>query len=158
MVQKIKAAVDTREDEQMMILARTDARSMEGLEAAMDRARAYQEAGADFLFIEAPLNIEELAAIPREVPGVHVCNLVVGGKTPLLPQKELAKMGFSVVLYANLALQASLMAMQKSLQHLHDHGSVNGIEDQLMMFKERQIMVDAPHFNALSDRYGERTV
>jgi 2-methylisocitrate lyase-like PEP mutase family enzyme len=110
------------------------------------------------LFIEAPLNIEELAAIPREVPGVHVCNLVVGGKTPLLPQKELAKMGFSVVLYANLALQASLMAMQKSLQHLHDHGSVNGIEDQLMMFKERQVMVDAPHFNALSDRYGERTV
>jgi 2-methylisocitrate lyase-like PEP mutase family enzyme len=158
MVQKIKAAVDTREDDQLMILARTDARSMEGLEAAMDRARAYQEAGADFLFIEAPLNIEELAAIPREVPGVHVCNLVVGGKTPLLPQKELAKMGFSVVLYANLALQASLMAMQKSLQHLHDHGSVNGIEDQLMMFKERQIMVDAPHFNALSDRYGERTV
>jgi 2-methylisocitrate lyase-like PEP mutase family enzyme len=158
MVQKIKAAVDTREDDQMMILARTDARSMEGLEAAMDRARAYQEAGADFLFIEAPLNIEELAAIPREVPGVHVCNLVVGGKTPLLPQKELAKMGFSVVLYANLALQASLMAMQKSLQHLHDHGSVNGIEDQLMMFKERQVMVDAPHFNALSDRYGERTV
>ena len=131
---------------------------MEGLEAAMDRARAYQEAGADFLFIEAPLNIEELAAIPREVPGVHVCNLVVGGKTPLLPQKELAKMGFSVIVYANLALQASLMAMQNSLQHLHDHGSVNGIEDQLMMFKERQIMVDAPHFNALSDRYGERTV
>lgn len=158
MVQKIKAAVDTRADDNMMILARTDARAVEGLEAALDRARAYQEAGADFLFIEAPLSNDELAAIPRELPGVHVCNMVVGGKTPLLTGQQLAALGYSVILYANVALQASMMAMQRTLQHLHENRSIAGVEDQLMMFKERQQMVDAENFNALSQRYGTRSV
>jgi 2-methylisocitrate lyase-like PEP mutase family enzyme len=158
MVQKIKAAVDTRQDSNMMILARTDSRAIEGLQAAMDRAHAYKQAGADFLFIEAPVSVEEMIAIPKDVPGVHVCNLVVGGKTPLLSQQELAQMGYSVILYANMALQASLMAMQQCLQHLHDKGSVQGIEDQLMMFKERQKMVNADNFNALAQRYGGRQV
>ena len=158
MVQKIKAAVDTRLDSDMMILARTDSRAVEGLQGALDRARAYQEAGADFLFIEAPLNVEELAAIPREVPGIHICNLVVGGKTPLLHRDELAKMGFAAIVYANVALQAALQAMEKSLKHLHDNGSIAGMEDQLMMFKERQQMVDAAHYNHLADKYGARAV
>ena len=158
MVQKIKAAVDTRADDNMMILARTDSRAVEGLEAALDRARAYQEAGADFLFIEAPLSNDELAAIPRELPGIHICNMVVGGKTPLLSRQELADLGYSVIVYANVALQASMMAMQRTLQHLHDQGSIAGVEDQLMMFKERQQMVDADHFNALAQRYGTRSV
>jgi 2-methylisocitrate lyase-like PEP mutase family enzyme len=158
MVQKIKAAVDTRTDDNMMILARTDSRAVEGLEAALDRARAYQEAGADFLFIEAPLSNDELAAIPRELPGIHICNMVVGGKTPLLSRQELADLGYSVIVYANVALQASMMAMQRTLQHLHDQGSIAGVEDQLMMFKERQQMVDAEHFNALAQRYGTRSV
>lgn len=154
MVQKIKAAVDARVDDQLMILARTDSRAVEGLQGAFERARAYQEAGADFLFIEAPLGVQELEAIPREVPGIHVCNLVIGGKTPVLPREALATMGYSVILYANLALQASLLAMQKALQHLHDQGSSLGLEDQLMMFRERQQMVDAAHYNALSAKYG----
>ena len=158
MVKKVKAAVDTRADDNMMILARTDARAVEGLEAALDRARAYQEAGADFLFIEAPLSNDELAAIPRELPGVHVCNMVVGGKTPLLTGQQLAALGYSVILYANVALQASMMAMQRTLQHLHENRSIAGVEDQLMMFKERQQMVDAENFNALSQRYGTRSV
>ena len=153
MVQKIKAAVDTRSDHRLMILARTDARAVEGLQAALDRALAYQEAGADFLFVEAPLSGDELAAIPRAVPGIHVCNMVVGGKTPLLSRNELAAMGYSVILYANVALQASMMAMQRTLQHLHDSGSIAGVEDQLMMFRERQQMVDAEHFNTLAQRY-----
>lgn len=158
MVQKIKAAVDTRANDNMMILARTDSRAVEGLEAALARARAYQEAGADFLFIEAPLSNDELAAIPRELPGIHICNMVVGGKTPLLSRQELAALGYSVIVYANVALQASMMAMQRTLQHLHDQGSIAGVEDQLMMFKERQQMVDAEHFNALAQRYGTRSV
>ena len=158
MVQKIKAAVDTRADDNMMILARTDSRAVEGLEAALDRARAYQEAGADFLFIEAPLSNDELAAIPRELPGIHICNMGVGGKTPLLSRQQLAALGYSVIVYANVALQASMMAMQRTLQHLHDQGSIAGVEDQLMMFKERQQMVDADHFNALAQRYGTRSV
>jgi 2-methylisocitrate lyase-like PEP mutase family enzyme len=67
-------------------------------------------------------------------------------------------MGYSVILYANVALQASMMAMQRTLQHLHDNGSIAGVEDQLMMFRERQQMVDAEHFNTRAQRYATRMV
>ena len=153
MVAKLKAAVDARVDGDMMILARTDARAVEGFEAALDRARAYQEAGADFLFVEAPLTKEELLAIPREVPGIHLCNMVIGGKTPLLPREELAASGYSVICYANAALQASLLAMQDVLRHLNEKGSIEGIEEKLMMFAERQKVLDADKFKELEKRY-----
>ena len=153
MVSKLKAAVDARKDPDLMILARTDARAVEGFEAALDRARAYQEAGADFLFIEAPLTKEELLAIPAAVPGIHLCNMVIGGKTPLLPREELAQAGYAVVCYANAALQASMLAMQQAMQHLAEHGSIKGFENKLMMFAERQEALDANHFKELEKRY-----
>jgi 2-methylisocitrate lyase-like PEP mutase family enzyme len=153
MVAKLKAAVDARVDPDLMILARTDARAVEGFEAALDRARAYREAGADFLFVEAPLTKEELLAIPREVPGIHLCNMVIGGKTPLLPREELAAAGYAVVCYANAALQASLLAMHSVLSHLNEKGSIAGIESQLMMFADRQKVLDAAKFQALEKKY-----
>lgn len=153
MVSKLKAAVDARKDPDLMILARTDARAVEGFEAALDRARAYQEAGADFLFIEAPLTKEELLAIPAAVPGIHLCNMVIGGKTPLLPREELAQAGYAVVCYANAALQASMLAMQQAMLHLAEHGSIKGFENKLMMFAERQEVLDANHFKELEKRY-----
>jgi 2-methylisocitrate lyase-like PEP mutase family enzyme len=153
MVAKIKAAVDAREDADLMILARTDARAVEGFEAALERARAYQAAGADFLFIEAPLTKEELLAIPRAVPGIHLCNMVIGGKTPLLAQAELAAAGYAVICYANAALQASMLAMQQVLGHLSAQGSIAGVEDRLMMFAERQKLVDADRYKTLEQRY-----
>ena len=153
MVQKIRAAVDARVDPAMMILARTDARAVEGLESAFERARAYQEAGADFLFIEAPRSIDELAAIPREVPGIHVCNMVIGGKTPVLPREQLADMGYAVIAYANAALQASMLAMQNVLGHLHAHGSIAGAENQMVMFDERQAILGHDRFKQMEMRY-----
>ncbi len=156
MVAKLKAAVDARVNPEVMILARTDARAVEGFEAALDRARAYQEAGADFLFVEAPLTKEELLAIPREVPGIHLCNMVIGGKTPLLPREELAAAGYSVICYANAALQASVLAMQQVLAHLNTHGSIAGVEDKLMMFAERQKVLDADKYKDLEKRYVAR--
>ena len=153
MVSKLKAAVDARKDPDLMILARTDARAVEGFEAALDRARAYQEAGADFLFVEAPLTKEELLASPAAVPGIHLCNMVIGGKTPLLPREELAQAGYAVVCYANAALQASMLAMQQAMQHLAEHGSIKGFESKLMMFAERQEALDANHFKELEKRY-----
>lgn len=153
MVQKIRAAVDARVDSRMMIMARTDARAVEGLEAACDRARAYQEAGADFLFIEAPRSVEELAAIPRSVPGLHVCNMVIGGKTPVLPREDLAKMGYAVIAYANAALQASMLAMQTVLGHLRSQGGIEGVKDKLVMFDERQAILEHERFKELEMRY-----
>ena len=153
MVAKLKAAVDARNDPDLMILARTDARAVEGLEGALARARAYQEAGADFLFVEAPLDRDELLSIPRAVPGIHLCNMVIGGKTPLLPRQELADAGYACILYANAALQASMLAMQKVLGRLQAQGSIAGMEDALMDFAERQKVLDAARFKALERRY-----
>ncbi|MFM1988491.1 MAG: 2,3-dimethylmalate lyase [Pseudomonadota bacterium] len=153
MIQKIRAACDARADDSMMILARTDARAVEGLQGALDRANRYREAGADWLFVEAPRTVEELAAIPAGVPGPHLCNMVIGGKTPLLPRADLARMGYGGIGYANAALQASMMAMRRVLGHLHEHGSIAGAEDMLMMFEERQRMLDHDGFRALEKRY-----
>ena len=153
MVQKLKAAVDARVDGDLMILARTDSRAVEGLGAAIERMNAYREAGADILFIEAPASRDELAAIPREVPGVHICNMVVGGNTPLLHRQELADLGYGGVVYANAALQASMLAMKATLQHLNAHGSVAGIETTMMSFKDRQQVLDFDRFKDLEARY-----
>lgn len=153
MIQKIKAAVDARSDCDLMILARTEARAVEGLSGALDRARAYQQAGADFLLVEAPLSVEELAAIPREVPGIHLCNMVIGGKTPLLSQQDLARTGYATISYANAALQASMLAMQQVMQHIAETGSIDGIESMLMKFADRQKMVDADRYKELERRY-----
>ena len=92
MVQKLKAAVDARQSD-MMIVARTDAIAMEGIDAALERAQAYLDAGADGLFVEAPRTVEDLARIPREIPAPHLCNMVFGGKTPTLPQGRSGKNG-----------------------------------------------------------------
>jgi 2-methylisocitrate lyase-like PEP mutase family enzyme len=152
MVQKVKAAVDARQDG-MLIIARTDARAMEGLSAAIDRVNAYREAGADVLFLEAPVNEAELASIPRQVPGPHIANLVFGGKTPMLPRENLAEMGFAGILYANALLQASMIAMQKVAGHLKAHGSLAGAEASVISFAERQKLVDHARYQELEQRY-----
>ena len=153
MVGKVKAAVDARHDAGLMIIARTDARATEGMDAALDRARAYAEAGADALFVEAPQSLDELRRIPRDLPGVHIANMVFGGKTPPLPREELASIGFAGILYANAALQAAMLAMKDVMAHLHKHGSLAGAEDRLISFGERQALVDFDRFRALESRY-----
>jgi 2-methylisocitrate lyase-like PEP mutase family enzyme len=153
MVQKIKAAVDARHDEDTLILARTDARAIEGLDAALERMAAYREAGADIMFVEAPASVEELAQIPKALPGPHFCNMVIGGKTPLLPRQELQRLGYAGVFYANIALQASLLAMQKVLGHLSHEGTIAGIENMIMPFADRQKIVDLDFFSRLEKRY-----
>jgi 2-methylisocitrate lyase-like PEP mutase family enzyme len=153
MVQKIKAAVDSRHDSDFMILARTDARAIEGFDAAVERMNAYQEAGADLLFIEAPKSVDELRRIPKAVPGAHIANIVYGGKTPMLPDRELGEMGFAGILYANAALQAAMLAMKRTLTHLRTAGSLLGAEDQLVHFDERQVFVDYQRWADLEKRY-----
>jgi 2-methylisocitrate lyase-like PEP mutase family enzyme len=155
MVQKIKAAVDARHDPDLLIIARTDARAVEGLDAAIDRAAAYREAGADILFVEAPQSVAELEAIPARLPGPHLANIVFGGKTPGLPRERLAAMGFSGIVYANAALQAAVAGMSRVLRHLAATGSLAGIEDALASFAERQSLVDYDGFAALDRRYAE---
>lgn len=153
MCAKVRAAADAREDPNLLIIARTDARAVDGLEAALDRAAAYVEAGADLTFVEAPLSTDEMRAITRHLAVPQVANMVVGGRTPLLPQEDLAEIGFGMVLYANAALQAATQAMSDVLRALHRDGRIDTVADRLASFEERQRIVAKDFYDALEDRY-----
>jgi 2-methylisocitrate lyase-like PEP mutase family enzyme len=153
MVGKIKAAVDARNDEDVQIVARTDARAIEGIDAAIERAQAYVEAGADVTFVEAPLDVGEMQRIAAEVPVPQIANIVFGGLTPPLAQSELAKIGFGCVLYANAALQAALKSVNDVLAALQRDGSLEEVADRLAGFEERQQAVDKVRYDQLERRY-----
>jgi len=153
MMQKIHAAVDARVDPELVIVARTDAIAVNGFDDAMERAAAYIEAGADMIFVEAPRSREQIAEIPKRLGVPQFINIVAGGLTPMIGLGELEKMGYSMVLYANTALQASIAGMQKVLGHLKAHGSLDGVSSQLASFEERQRIVSKPHFDDLEKKY-----
>lgn len=116
-VNRIKAAVDAREEgADILILARTDARHGHGLDEALERAAAFRDAGADLLFVEAPQSVEEMERICREVPGIHMANLVEGGATPQLSHAELQRIGYRLAAYPLTLLSAVTRAMQEALQ------------------------------------------
>jgi len=153
MIQKIHAAVDARTDPDLVIIARTDAIASTSFEDAMERAAAYIEAGADMTFVEAPRTKEQIAEIPKRLPVPQFINIVSGGLTPMIDLNELETMGFSMILYANAALQASIAGMQNVLKHLKTHGSLEGVSAQLASFEERQRLVCKPRFDALGKKY-----
>ncbi len=153
MVQKIHAAVDARDDPDLVIVARTDAIAVNGFDDAMERAAAYIEAGADMTFVEAPRSKDQIAEIPKRFAVPQFINIVAGGMTPMIELGELEKMGFAMVLYANAALQASIAGMQKVLGHLKSHGSLDGITGELAGFEERQRLVSKPRFDDLEKKY-----
>ena len=141
MVNKIKAAVDARQDPEMKIIARTDALSISGINEALDRAAAFVEAGADATFVEAPKNLAELRTIPSSIQAPQVANMVFGGLTPEPGREALASMGYSIVLYANAALQAAIQAVDITLSSLRDTGSLAECSDLLASFDKRQAVV-----------------
>ena len=152
MLGKLKAALDARTDANMLVIARTDARAVEGFERALERAHLMAEAGADVLFVEAPETVEEMRAIAA-LPTPQVANIVVGGRTPNLPLGELRELGFAVALYANAALQATIKAVQDVLGHLKHNGSLAGVQDRLASLAERQRIVDKDRFDTREARY-----
>ena len=152
MLGKLKACLDARLDPNTLIVARTDARAIDGFDAAMDRAHRMIEAGADVIFVEAPESRDEIMKI-AELPAPQVINLVVGGKTPMVEHAELKSAGFALALYANAALQASVLAMQQVLGSLVEHGSLSHVSDRLVSFTERQRLVGKPQLDELSARY-----
>jgi 2-methylisocitrate lyase-like PEP mutase family enzyme len=153
MVAKLDAALDARADESLLIIARTDARQMLGLEAALERAALYREAGADVIFVEAPRTADELAEIGRRIDAPLVVNMVEGGATPQLSADELSALGFAIVLYANAALRGAVHGMQAVLEHLKRTGSTAGALEQMIGWEERQRLVGKPLFDALGERY-----
>lgn len=151
MLPKIAAAADARTRD-TLIIARTDALAVEGIDAAIDRAQAFIAAGADMTFIEAPRDAAQMRRI-AQVPVPQVANIVHGGKTPPLPQAELAGMGFGIVLYANAALQAAVRSATEVLGSLKATGSLDAVHDRLASFEQRQAAVAKDRWDALEQRF-----
>jgi 2-methylisocitrate lyase-like PEP mutase family enzyme len=156
MLDKIRAATDARQDADFQIIARTDARAVEGFEGAIERAARFAEAGADILFVEAMTTAEEIREIPKRLNHPLLINIVVGGKTPTLTADELGKQGYSLVLYANAALQGAVLGMQKALSTLRRDGKLDEDPSLLAPFKERQRLVSKDLYDELEQRYAER--
>ena len=153
MVGKIKAAVDTRRDTDMVIIARSDARAIEGLAAAIDRVNAYLEAGADVGFVEAPQSVEELRVVGRSVNGPNLVNVFEGGKTPMLAASELEGMGFRLGIYPSQTHRAAIRAAQRVLAVLKEDGHTTRIEPELCTFQERELAVGTAHWRELEEKY-----
>jgi len=153
MVGKIHAAVDTRRDSDLVIIARSDARAVEGLAAAIDRVNAYLEAGADVGFVEAPQNIEELRIVGRNVRGPALVNVFEGGKTPMVPASELEAMGFRLGIYPSQTHRAAIRAAQRVLAVLKADGDTRRIEGELATFQEREDAVGTGRWRALEEKY-----
>ncbi|WKN60787.1 isocitrate lyase/phosphoenolpyruvate mutase family protein [Rhodococcus opacus] len=151
MVQKIHAAVDARRDDDLVIVARTDARATEGFDAAIERAAAYREAGADVTFVEAPQTVEEVQSVPERLACPQLVNFVEGGKTPFVPLEDLQ--GYSIALFANAALQGAIKGTLQVLDGLRATGTLDAVAHQLTGWQERQRLVAKPFYDALEERY-----
>lgn len=152
---KIHAALDARGADGMLIIARTDALSVHGVEEAIRRATLYLRAGADALFVEGPRTREQVAAIARAYAGVPLLiNLAVGGHTPLLPPDELARMGYRVLIAPADLQRAAQRAMEFVAATLLRDGNSLSVAQALASPTERDALVDAAGWNDLGRRYG----
>ena len=152
---RIKAAVDARQDPNFLVVARTDACATQGFDAAIERAEAFIEDGADITFVEAPQSMEDIRNIPRRLNGTpQLINLVVGGKTPIVDFSALDEMGFGLVLYANVALQGALKGMHDALSLLKSDGRMDE-NGPVASFEVRQGAVQKAYFDEMERRYTE---
>ena len=153
MVAKLHAVLDARRDPALVVIARTDALAVDGFEAAIERGRAFAEAGADIVFIEAPVELDQLAAMPGRVGAPLVANVVEGGRTPLLGANELGAMGYRIVIFANTAMRVGARAIHDALAELRATGDSRALQDRMLSWEDRQALVGLPEIEALEARY-----
>jgi 2-methylisocitrate lyase-like PEP mutase family enzyme len=157
MVEKVRAAVEARQSENFVIIARTDARAVEGMEGALERARLYREAGADVLFVEAPQSEEEISTVAetfaRDVPLLF--NWVESGKTPPVPLERLSELGFRLVIFPVSTLLAATRAIQGILGRIRTDGSPIEVVDELLPLGEFIDLIGLPEIQELEERYEE---
>ena len=153
MVQKLKAVRDVLHDPDLIVIARTDALAVEGFGAAMDRAAAYREAGADMIFVEAPTSEAEIAEIARSLSGWKLINMFEGGKTPLLPVSRLEALGYQLVIIPSDTQRAAIKAMQRVLAEIARDGSAAAMATDMASFKERETLVNTAGYLERGRRY-----
>ncbi|WP_028465878.1 isocitrate lyase/PEP mutase family protein [Nisaea denitrificans] len=155
MAGKIRAAVDARRDEATQIIARTDAIGVEGFEAALERAAAYKEAGADVLFVEAPRDEAEIAEVisrfGADIP--LLANMVEGGKTPAKSAEELQAAGFDIVIFPGGLMRALAVTITDYFQSLHANGSTKPFQDRMLDFKQLNDLLGTPGILEAGKKY-----
>ena len=133
---KLKAALDARRDSRFVVIARTDARAVEGLDAAIARANRYAEVGADLIFVEAPQSRDELARVTQEIPKPQLANMLVGGATPILSADELQTLGFKIVVSPIESLAVTAFAVERLAKAMLTGGRVDTLADRMWTFSE----------------------
>lgn len=152
MVKKIEAALETKTDPDLVLIARTDARAVLGLDEAIARGQLYARAGADVIFVEAPESVEELRQIAKAIDRPLLANMVKGGKTPLVPAAELERLGYKIVLYPSDPQRAAMHGMAEFLAHLKSRGTSEGFE-RITDWKERDAAVGLAEWQAREARF-----
>jgi 2,3-dimethylmalate lyase len=154
MAQKVKAAVDARIDPDFVIIARTDARAVEGLDSALDRARRYRDAGADVLFIEALVSEAEIEAAAAAFPDVPLLfNWAEGGKTPPVSLDRLTELGYRIVIFPIGTLLAATAAMRRILKEIATSGTPASLLGELPTFGEFTDFIGLPEVREIEQRY-----
>ncbi len=151
--QKLQAALDARKSKNFIIVARTDARAPEGLDAAIERGLRYKKIGADAIFIEAPKSIEEMKKIGRTIKAPLVANMIEGGATPLVSSKVLHKIGFKLILYPLSVLFANAFASMKILHELRRSGTTTRLKKNVVNFDQFNEIVDLAKFKKMERNY-----
>ncbi len=154
MVARIRAACEARRDPDLVIIARTDARAMLGLSEAIRRAAVYGAAGADVLFVEAPMGEAEIEAVAGALQGVPLLiNLGGGGKTPMLRASRLDALGFRIAIYPGDLQKAAIRAMREVATALAREGTTAGLAHRMVSFEERFELVGLSRLRELEERY-----
>lgn len=153
MLGKLAAALDARSDDDFIVIARTDARGVLGLEPALERAQAYAEAGADVIFVESPRSEAELERIGQSIDAPLLANMVESGMTPLLPAKALERLGFSVVIHPGAIGRFIGKQIQPFLKRMKEEGSTISQLDSMLDFESQNAVVGLPEHLARAKRY-----
>jgi 2-methylisocitrate lyase-like PEP mutase family enzyme len=153
-VRRLKCAVSARGSDDLLIIGRTDAMPAAGPEEAIRRAKLYQDAGVDLVFVDGIKKIAEVEAIAKAVQGPKVVSIVDGNETTRLTARELQEMGFSVVFYALSALFSATKAIAETLAALRADGTPKSRESAMMTYGEFTALVDLEGFKTLDDEFG----
>jgi 2-methylisocitrate lyase-like PEP mutase family enzyme len=157
MLAKFEAACAARTDPNFVIVLRTDARTVAGLEEAVFRGRAFAEAGADAVFVESPMSLDELKSMPERIPDVPlIVNIVEGGLTPELSVRELDALGYAVVIHANFVMRVMAKAAADALSHLKAHGETKSLAESMLSWDQRQSLVDRADYAELENAFYAR--
>ncbi|MBX3411976.1 MAG: isocitrate lyase/PEP mutase family protein [Pirellulales bacterium] len=156
MVLKLRAALDARTDPDFVLIARTDARAIEGFEGAVERARQYAAAGADLCFVEAPTSREEIERLPRSVGHPLLVNMLTGGRTPIFSAEELEQLGYRITVCPVAPLLASGAVLRRLATELLSAGRVDHLADKMMTFDEVKQLLGVPELLGLRERLERR--